>query len=83
MALNEGQLGPVPRHARQPVDYLIDADTYPLYEFSSEYRLPATMPWNPLTPINALRIMNLTDPNGHPVTFMPGEALPGWAQQYR
>ncbi|GAB3568968.1 hypothetical protein GCM10027405_31470 [Arthrobacter alkaliphilus] len=34
-------------------------------------------------PKNARRIMNLTDPNGKPVVFMPGETLPAWALPYR
>ncbi|GAA5201414.1 hypothetical protein GCM10023346_45770 [Arthrobacter gyeryongensis] len=34
-------------------------------------------------PTNARHIMNLTDPTGHAVVFMPGETLPAWALQYR
>ena len=52
-------------------------------EGAADPRLPATTDAVPSPRIEALRVMKLTDPNGVAVTFLPGEALPVWAQANR
>ena len=53
------------------------------YRNGADSRLPATTDAVPTPRVDALRVMNLTDPNGVAVTFLAGEALPAWAQPYR
>lgn len=52
-------------------------------ESASDTRLPVTTDAVPAARVDALRVMHLTDPSGVAVTFLPGEALPGWALPQR